>query len=88
MSKEPPKHLTVFSSDTVNIKKLANLTANAKNYGQITPKIKPHSDPHKILLVLFGMSLRYFLENFTSLPKPCFPEFFSNVFNPINFSPD
>ena len=31
--------------ETVNIKKLANLTANTKNYGQITPNIKPHSDP-------------------------------------------
>ena len=28
MSEEPSKHLTVFSSETVNIKKLANLTAN------------------------------------------------------------
>jgi len=33
---EPSKHLTVFSSETVNIKKLANLTANTRNYGQIT----------------------------------------------------
>ena len=33
---KPSKHLTVFSSETVNIKKLANLTANTKNYGQIT----------------------------------------------------
>ena len=45
MSEEPSKHLTVFPSETVNIKKLANLTANTKNYGQITPNIKPHSDP-------------------------------------------
>ena len=36
--------LTVFSSGTVNIKKLANLTANTKNYGQITLNAKPHSD--------------------------------------------
>ena len=28
MLEEPSKHLTVFSSETVNIKKLANLTAN------------------------------------------------------------
>ena len=46
MSEEPSKHLTVFSLETVNIKKLANLTENTKNYGQITPNIKPHSDPH------------------------------------------
>ena len=45
MSEEPSKHLIVFPSETVNIKKLANLTANTKNYGQITPNIKPHSDP-------------------------------------------
>ena len=29
MSEEPSKHLTVFSSETVNIKKLASLTANS-----------------------------------------------------------
>ena len=44
----PMKTLTVFSSETVNIKKLANLTANTsentKNYGKITPNIKSHSD--------------------------------------------
>ena len=45
MSEEPSKHLTVFPSETVNIKKLANLKANTKNYGQVTPNIKPHSDP-------------------------------------------
>ena len=28
------KHLTVFSLETVNIKKLANLTANTKNYSK------------------------------------------------------
>ena len=39
------KHLTVFSPETVNIKKLANLTANTKNYRQITLNTKPHSDP-------------------------------------------
>ena len=44
MSEEPSKHLTVVSSETVNIKKLANLTANARNYGQITLDAKPHSD--------------------------------------------
>ena len=45
MSEEPSKHLTVVSSETVNIKKLANLTANARNYGQITlVDVKPHSD--------------------------------------------
>ena len=41
------KHLTVFSPETVNIKKLANLTANTKNYRQITLNTKPHSDPLK-----------------------------------------
>ena len=39
------KYLTVFSTETVNIKKLANLTANTKNYGQITLNTKPDSDP-------------------------------------------
>ena len=39
------KHLTVFSPETVNIKKLANLTANTKNYRQITLNTKPHLDP-------------------------------------------
>ena len=43
---KPFKHLTIFSPETVNIKKLANLTANAKNYGQITLNAKPHLDPH------------------------------------------
>ena len=41
------EHLTVFSPETVNIKKLANLTANTKNYRQITLNTKPHSDPLK-----------------------------------------
>ena len=45
VSEEPSKQLTVFSSETVNIKKLAN-SANTKNYGQITLNTKPHSDPH------------------------------------------
>ena len=49
MSEEPSKHLTVFSSETVSIKKLTNLTANTKNYGQIRPNIKPHSNPLKRL---------------------------------------
>ena len=31
----------------MNIKDLANLTANANNYGQITLNNKPHSDPLK-----------------------------------------
>ena len=39
MSEEP--------SETENIKKLANLTANTKYYGQITLNTKPHSDPLK-----------------------------------------
>ena len=46
------KHLTVFSPETVNIKKLANLTANTKNYRQITLNTKPHSDPPN---TLFGV---------------------------------
>ena len=32
-------------SGTVNVKKLANLTGNTKNCGQITLNTKPHSDP-------------------------------------------
>ena len=32
------QHLTVFSPETGNIKKLAKLTANTKNYRQITRK--------------------------------------------------
>ena len=47
MSEGPSKHLTLFSSETENIKKLANLTANTKYYGQITLNTKPHSDPLK-----------------------------------------
>ena len=42
---KPSKHLTVFSPETVNIKKLANLTVNTKNYRKITLNTKPHSDP-------------------------------------------
>ena len=45
MSEEPSKYVTVFPSETVNIKKLANLTSNTENYGQITLNTKPHSDP-------------------------------------------
>ena len=46
MSEEPSKHLTVISSEKVNrVKKLANLTANTKNYGQITLHTKRHWDP-------------------------------------------
>ena len=45
MSKEPSKQLTVFSSETVNVKKLANLIANTKNYEQIKLNTRPHSDP-------------------------------------------
>ena len=47
MSEVPSKHL-VFSSQTVSIKrKMTNLTAKTKNYGQITLNTKPHSDPLK-----------------------------------------
>ena len=52
MSKEPPKHLTVLSSETPNIKKFANLTANTKNYGQTALSTTPHSDPLRILISL------------------------------------
>ena len=45
MSKEPSLHVIVFSLETVNIKKLTNLTANSENYAQITLNTKPHSDP-------------------------------------------
>ena len=44
MSEEPSEHLTVFSSETVSIIKLANLTANTKNHGQVTVNTKPYSD--------------------------------------------
>ena len=37
MSKEPSKHLTVLSSETANIKKLANLKANTKHYTPFRP---------------------------------------------------
>ena len=39
MSEESSKHLTV------DIKKLANLTTNTKNYGQTALNPKTHSDP-------------------------------------------
>ena len=47
MSEEPSRDLkvNVFSPETENIDKSANLTANTKNYGQITLKGNPHSDP-------------------------------------------
>ena len=45
MSEESSKHLTVFFSETVDIKKLANLTTNTKNYGQTALNPKTHSDP-------------------------------------------
>ena len=45
MSEEPSNHLTVFSSETVNIKKLTNLIANTQYYGQITLNTNSHSDP-------------------------------------------
>ena len=38
------KHFTEFSWETVKIINLVNLTANTKNYGQITLNTKPHSD--------------------------------------------
>jgi len=45
---KPSKDLTIFSPETLNIKHLANLTANTENYGQITLNTNPHSDPHLI----------------------------------------
>ena len=45
--KKHSKHLTVFFPETVNIKKMANITANTKKYGQITLNTKPHSYPLK-----------------------------------------
>ena len=56
MSKEPSKQLTVFSSETVNVKKLANLIANTKNYEQITLNRRPHLDPQTGVL-LEGMPI-------------------------------
>ena len=59
MSEEPSKHLTLFSSETVNIKKLANLTANTKDYGQITRNTKPHSDPLIGLIISCGPAMLF-----------------------------
>ena len=39
------KQFTEFSWETVKIKNLVNLTANTKNYGQITLNTKVHPDP-------------------------------------------
>lgn len=51
-TKKPFKHLTEFSPETVNIKKkLANFTANTKNYFRRTLNTKPHSDPLVVLLL-------------------------------------
>ena len=47
------KHFTEFSRETVKIKNLVNLTANTKNYGQITLNTKPHSDPLLLQFRLF-----------------------------------
>ena len=58
MSEEPSKHLTVFSLETVNIEKLANLTAKTKNYGQITLNTKPHSDPHDKIMKIVKKCLK------------------------------
>ena len=66
MSEEPPKHLTVFSSETLNIKKLANLTANTKNYGQITLNPKP------IQTLLFWVCVSY-PEESARFPHPLDP---------------
>ena len=59
MSEEPSKHLTLFSSETVNIKELANLTANTKDYGQITRNTKPHSDPLIGLIISCGPAMLF-----------------------------
>ena len=66
MSEEPSKHLTVFPSETVNIKKLANLTANTKNYGQITLNPKPHSNPPILGLCLLSGRVREISPSFGS----------------------
>ena len=74
MSEEPSKHLIVFSSETVNIEKLANLTANTKNYGQITLNTKPHSDPHDTIKKIVKKSVLYSTkgcEPFSCLPVDC-----------------
>ena len=39
------KHFAVLSSEAVNISKLANLTENTNNDGQLTLNTKPHVDP-------------------------------------------
>ena len=53
MSEESFKHLAVFYPETVNIKKLANLTANTTNDGQIILNTKPLSDPLKCVFRFF-----------------------------------
>ena len=51
-AEKPLKHLALFYWETVNIKKVANLTANTKNYGQITLNTKPCSDPPTTFILL------------------------------------
>ena len=41
-SQKNSPNMTVFSPETVNSKKLANLTANTKNYRQTTLNTKLH----------------------------------------------
>ena len=58
MSEKPFTHLTVFSSETVNIEKLVNLTENSENNGQITLNTKPHSDPHDKIMKIVKKCLK------------------------------
>ena len=51
-AEEPSTHLTLFYSETVNIIRVANLTANTKNYEQITLKTKPRSAPTTTFILL------------------------------------
>lgn len=48
--------LNSIFSETVNVKKLANLIANTKNYEQIKLNTRPHSDPQTGVL-LEGMPI-------------------------------
>ena len=51
-AEEPSRHLILFYSETVNIIRVANLTANTKNYEQITLKTKPSSAPPTTFILL------------------------------------
>ena len=49
-----PKMSEELYSETLNIKKLVNLRANTKNYGQIILNTNPHSDPPILGLYLLS----------------------------------